>query len=504
MPAVTLAEMLAVEHQAISRGRSEEQLLDEAGKQLGIALGRHFSRPGTAIAYLGKGHNAGDAVVALGILREVFGWKVVVRHAFPRDQWATLLAKKHAELELAAEVELIDRLPDWRSMAKPLVILDGLLGCGGKGPLREPMLDLTEEIERLRQNAGARVASVDLPSGLDPDTGVAAHGAVRADVTFMIAHAKQGLLTGMATNHTGALALVPVEPLNTLKASFRSDLELISPQTMHFGKSPRPFAFHKGMAGRLAVVAGSQQYPGAAVLAATGALRGGGGLVTLHVPVAAYPIIASKCPPEIIVKSYESLAELRETDCDAWVIGCGLGPLPANETDRLLELISRNPAPAVLDADALNAIAASGKSGLLGHRHILTPHPGEFRRLAPQLTEMDREQSVREFVKNCPATLLLKGSRTLISQKGSPIWCNSTGTPAMAGGGQGDLLSGVIGAALARGMPPMEAAALSAWVCGRAAEIAMAEGGESEESLTPSDVARFLGRAFQDWRCGGR
>jgi NAD(P)H-hydrate epimerase len=320
----------------------------------------------------------------------------------------------------------------------------------------------------------------------------------------MIAHAKQGLLTGMAANHTGALALVPVDSLNNLKAPFVSDLELISPQTLHFGKSPRPFDFHKGMAGRVAVVAGSLQYPGAAVLAATGALRGGGGLVTLHVPVAAYPIIASKCPPEIIVKSYETLAELRESDCDAWVIGCGLGPLSSGETDRLMELFSRHPAPAVLDADALNAIAASGKSNLLQSRHILTPHPGEFRRLAPQLTGLDREQAVRSFVKNCPATLLLKGSRTLIANCESPLWCNSTGTPAMAGGGQGDLLSGVIGAGLAQGWVPMEAAARAAWSCGRAAEVAVIEGGESEESLTPSDVARYLGRAFEDWCCSGR
>lgn len=501
MPAVTLSEMLALEKEAISSGWSEEQLLDQAGTQLGIDIGRHFPRIGTVIAYIGKGHNAGDALVALGVLKHEFGWRIAVRHAFPPSELSPLLARKISHL---GEVEWLDRLPDWRSLPRPLILLDGLLGIGGRGPLRGSVAELAREMQWLRQNAGARVVSVDLPSGVDADSGAAMTGAVTADVTFMIAHAKRGLLCGNAANHAGALALVSVEALSCPSVRFQSDLELISPQTMNFGKSPRLFDFHKGMAGRVSVIAGSLLYPGAAVLAATGALRGGGGLVTLHVPESSYSTIASKCPAEIIVKTYQSFTELKTSSCDAWVIGCGLGQLSADVAAELMELISHHPAPAVLDADALNAIAANRASHLLQSRHIITPHPGEFRRLAPDLAGMDREQAVREFASSHSTTLLLKGSRTLIAQRSSPIWCNSTGTPAMAGGGQGDLLSGVIGANLARGMPPMEAAAYSAWVCGRAAEIALNQGDESEESLTPNDVAHNLGRSYQDWRCSMR
>ena len=160
--------------------------------------------------------------------------------------------------------------------------------------------------------------------------------------------------------------------------------------------------------------------------------------------------------------------------------------------------------PAVIDADALNLIARSGMTGILAERHVITPHPGEFRRLAPDLAGLPRESAARAFADRIPATLLLKGCRTLVTRRGQPLWCNATGHPGMATGGQGDLLAGVIGARLAIGDPPLEAAALAAWLCGRSAEIALNEPAISEESLTPSDVSRHLGGAFLDWKCTRR
>jgi len=313
----------------------------------------------------------------------------------------------------------------------------------------------------------------------------------------MIANAKRGLLAGHAAHATGALAVVPVEALT---AAGTGDMELISPQTMEFGKSRRPFDFHKGLAGRVTVLAGSTQYPGAAVLAATGALRGGAGLVTLYVPHQAAPVIAAKCPPEIIVCGYATPAEVKNSDFDALVIGCGIGGVDAATAASLLEIIADSPAPAVIDADALNLLARTGLSGILAKRHVITPHPGEFRRLAPDLDGQPRELAARAFADRHPATLLLKGCRTLVTRCGHPLWCNATGHPGMATGGQGDLLAGVIGARLAIGDPPPHAAALAAWLCGRSAEIALNSPDISQESLTPSDVARHLGGAFHDWQ----
>lgn len=494
MAAVTLSGMLAAEAAALAAGWTEERLLDLAGKSLGRALGRFFPNPGTCVGYLGKGHNAGDALVAMRVLRDQFGWKIAARKAFPIENCAPLTRRKWQELGLNAP---LDQAPAWRDLEAPLFLLDGLLGSGSTGTLREPLLTLAAEMEWLRQHAGARVAAVDLPSGIDADSGVSPPGSVTADITFMVGNAKCGLLAGHAANATGALALVP---LDALTAHGTGEIELIAPQTLEIAKFPRPFDFHKGMAGRVAVLAGSGKYPGAAVLAATGALRGGAGLITLHVPHQAAAMVAAKCPPEIIVRGYASPRELLNTDCDSLVVGCGIGELDAATAESLLDVIANFPAPAVIDADALNLIAKSGRTGILAERHVITPHPGEFHRLAPDLAELPREMAARAFADRSPATLLLKGCRTLVTRCGHPLWCNATGNPGMATGGQGDLLAGVIGARLASGALPLEAAALAAWLCGRAAEIALTEPGLSAESLTPSDVARHLGNAYLDWQ----
>jgi NAD(P)H-hydrate epimerase len=494
MAAITIAETRAVEATATAAGWSEEQLLNLAGERLGRAIGRYFPKPGSVIGYLGKGHNAGDALVALRILRDKFGWEIATRNAYPIEECAPLTRKKWQELGLASP---LDESPGWRDLPTPLVLLDGLLGSGTRGALRAPLVQLTAEMAALRQQAGARIAAVDLPSGIDPDSGRISPDTVIADVTFMIGNAKHGLLHGHAAPATGALALVPVEPLT---ADRPGDFELISPQTLDCGKSPRAFDFHKGMAGRVAVLAGSAAYTGAAVLAATGALRGGGGLVTLFVPDAARDTISTKCPPEIIVRGFHDPRELTVSAFDSWVIGCGLGEMDTRMKDGLLEWIAHSPAPTVLDADALNLIAMSRKTEIFRDNHLVTPHPGEFARLAPDLRDLPREEAARRFTDRLPATLLLKGCRTLVTRRGQPLWCNSTGTPGMATGGQGDLLAGVIGARLAIGDSPVDAAALGAWLCGRAAEVALHEKNLSEESLAPSDVLNFLGAAFRDWR----
>ena len=494
MATVTLSEMLAAEAAALADGWTEERLLDLAGERLGRALGRFFPTPGTIVAYLGKGHNAGDSLVALRVMRDEFGWQIATRNAFGLEDCAPLTRRKWQQLGLAAPLE---QAPAWRDSEGPLVLLDGLLGSGSAGALREPLLSLAAEIEWLRHHAGARVAAVDLPSGIDADTGVSSAGGVTAAITFMIGNAKRGLLTGHAAQVTGALALIPIEALTTMGGG---DLELIAPQTLEYAKSPRPFDFHKGLAGHVGVLAGSAQYPGAAVLAATGALRGGAGLITLHVPVQTAAVIASKCPPEIIVRGYASPHEWQDLPYDAWVVGCGLGTLDSATAASVLEWLARATVPTVIDADALNLLARSGHLAILSERHVITPHPGEFQRLAPDLAGCTRELAARAFADRTPATLLLKGCRTLVTGRGHPLWSNATVSPGMATGGQGDLLAGVLGARLASGAPPLAAAGLAAWLCGRAAELALDQPATSVESLTPSDVASHLGAAFRDWQ----
>ncbi len=197
------------------------------------------------------------------------------------------------------------------------------------------------------------------------------------------------------------------------------------------------------------------------------------------------------------------------SDCDSLVVGCGIGELDAATAASLLDLIANSPAPAVIDADALNLIAKSGKTGILAERHVITPHPGEFHRLAPDLAGLSREMAARAFADRIPATLLLKGCRTLVTRSGHPLWCNATGNPGMATGGQGDLLAGVIGARLAIGDTPLEAAALAAWLCGRAPKspspIRTSPKSRSPRATSPAtSAARFsIGKARADKKPNG-
>jgi len=498
MRAVTAEEMRGAEIAAMAAGWPQGNLLRLAGRRLGWAIGRFFPTAGTAVAYLGKGHNAGDAVVALGVLRDHFGWNILARPAFPESQWAPLLREVWQE---TGPISALTHEPHPAETKLPLLLIDGLAGIGLRGPLSEPMAAMVREIARLRNDLGAAVAAVDVPSGIDPDSGLPTGDAVIADATFSIGNLKSGLLKSVAVDFTGALSLVPLEPLT---AHGSGSLSAITPQSMPRLLRPRPHETHKGNSGRLAILAGSSEYPGAAILCATAALRAGAGLVFLHVPDDALDSIIPRCPPEIIVRSIRSPEELFAEQADAFVVGCGLGTWAHRNAAQLVRSICNEQRPVVIDADALNAIAESGGLDSLGPHHVLTPHPGEFHRLAPHLTSLPREEAVAAFAQHCHGTLLLKGARSLICQTVVDIRVNTTGHPGMAKGGQGDWLAGIIGALLAAGQPPLEAACLGAWIAGRCGELGAWHHGHSQESLCPADFSHWMGRAFRDWKQAGR
>lgn len=492
MSTVTTQQMREIEQRAMDSGISEAELMDRAGVALGRAIGNQYREVGTAVAYVGKGHNGGDALIALRVLQEEFGWQIGVRSGFRVDEWAYLTQAQWDELD--AE-DLLEKGFE-KHVHAPLLLIDGLLGIGAKGALRDSLLQMAKEMNRLRNECGATVISVDLPSGVDPDSGEIFPGAVVADRTYMIAAAKRGLLFAQAANATGQFAMVEVE---ALRPDAGGEMELICPQSMRFGKSPRPFDFHKGMAGRVGIVAGSEDFSGAALLAALGAIRAGAGLVTLYVRSVIHDSIISRLPMEVMLKRCDFPEQLLEENLDAIVIGPGLGEMGQDFTYGLSRLIVKPRVPTVIDADGLNFMA---QHGLKTHKlHVLTPHPGEFGRLAPNLSQIDRENAARQFVENNDAVLLLKGARTIVAKAGEPLRINSTGTPAMSNGGQGDLLSGVIGALLAGGMDAFDAAALGAWLCGHAAELSQAKMGDV---CIASDTAVRLGEAMRNWRRGGR
>jgi NAD(P)H-hydrate epimerase len=495
-PIVSAAEMRAAEEAAFARGVEVEALMDQAGAAVACAVQKFFPRPGQCIVFAGKGHNGGDALVAAECLQRE-GWKVETRLPFPESDCSELTRKKLAALRdaesgrglSAPTVAAPRRLP-------PFIILDGLLGVGTKALLREPIRATARELNRIRLERNAVVFAVDLPTGLNSDTGEADPDSVVADFTLSIGFAKHGLIADNVVDFVGRIEVLPLPDLETGGA--RNEIMATPPALA--GLIPRrKFGAYKNQCGRIAVVAGSKGFVGAGLMTASGALRAGAGLVELFVPEDVYEIAASAAPPEVMVKATRAYKDLPNEKIDVWAVGPGLGNAHAA---RIRDLIARVEQPMVVDADGLNVLAEEIEvlNRCRGPR-LLTPHPGEMQRLvAPG--KMARAGLARSFCEHFPVTLLLKGSRTIVAQRDQPLSFNCTGNPGMATGGMGDVLAGVCAGLIGQGMSLYDAARVGAWLCGRSAELAIFHGNSTEQTLLPSDVLDNLGRAFIDLEVG--
>jgi ADP-dependent NAD(P)H-hydrate dehydratase / NAD(P)H-hydrate epimerase len=524
LPILTSAQMRAAEEAAFARGVEVEALMDEAGTGVAQAITRFFRKPGKCIVFAGKGNNAGDALVAAERLRRL-GWKIEVRLAFQEADCSGLMRKKLESLRrrrpeiLGATpprgvgtdhgvilVELWGEAADQLSAAQeaiatetylgtaaPLIILDGLLGLGAKPPLRDPIRAACRSINHLRTTRGAYVFAVDLPTGLDGDSGKADRDCVIADFTVTIGFAKPGLLADDALNFVARLEVVH---LDELRSPEKKPKEVVAaPPALRELLPRRKFSTYKNQCGRIGVVAGSRGFIGAALMTSQAALRAGAGLVEVFVPEEIYEIVASAAPMESMVKPLRSYRDLLKEKADVWAVGPGLGKSHAAE---ILELIEKAKQPMVIDADGLNILAE--KTSTLKHckgKRLLTPHPGEMKRLLPDEKET-RAKTATKFCQRFPVTLLLKGSRTIVAERDRPLSYNTTGNPGMATGGMGDILTGVCAGLAGQGLSLYDAARLGAWLCGRAAEIAIFNGSQSEQSLLPRDILDQLGQAFDE------
>ncbi len=493
---LTCAEMKALEARAFADGISAERLMEEAGAEIAAAVRQFFPHPGKCVVAFGKGHNGGDALVAARLLA-ARGWQIEQRPAFEPAVWSALTARKHREL--------LDERPETTALVRlgkgqALIVLDGLLGIGAGGALREPIRGAAREINRLRAEENAHVFALDLPTGLGGDSGAADADCVVADFTLTIGFAKRGLLADAATRFVGRLAVLPLAELSA-RAEENSTREMaVTARELAALLPRRHFEMHKGECGRVGIVAGSAGLTGAAVMTAEACVHAGAGLVTLYVTPEIWPVVASRIAPEVMVKAVASYREAIDARHDVLAIGPGLGTGRAEE---VLELIERAPQPMVVDADALNILAT--RPDLLARcagPRLLTPHPGEMARLDPATATRPRGETVADFTARFPATLLLKGARTLIGERGRALSYNTTGNPGMATGGMGDVLTGVCAALAGQGLALYDAARLGAWLCGRAAELAVFSGVESEESLSATHVIARLGEACKNLRAG--
>jgi NAD(P)H-hydrate epimerase len=492
MPILTSAEMRAAEEAAFARGVQVEALMDKAGAGVAQIVTNFFPKPGTCIVFAGKGHNGGDALVAAQQLKRV-GWMIDIRLPFTENDCSELTRKKLLALRAA---ESWHRHPADRELAGGqchTIILNGLLGVGATPPLREPIRAACRSINQLRRNKGAYVFAVDLPTGLDADSGKTDRDCVIADFTVTIGFAKAGLIADGALNYVGRMEVVP---LDELRPTERKSNEVIASPPAFCGLLPRrEYSAYKNQFGRIGVVAGSKGFVGAALMTSQGALRAGAGLVEVFVPEEIYEIIASAAPMEAMVKPVRSYHDLLKQKPDVWAVGPGLGKSRAAE---VLELIEKARQPMVIDADGLNIL--SEKISALRHckgERLLTPHPGEMKRLFPDHKKM-RAEIATKFCHRFRVTLLFKGSRTIVAERDRPLSYNTTGNPGMATGGMGDVLTGVCAGLAGQGLSLYDAARVGAWLCGRAAEMAIFNEGQSEQSLLPRDVLDHLGEAFKE------
>jgi len=359
------------------------------------------------------------------------------------------------------------------------LMVDALLGTGLNSDIR----GLYRRAVQTMNAASAPVVAVDIPSGLDSNRGIILGEAVRADLTVTFGLPKIGQVLYPGREHVGRLVLVDISIPNRFIEEERIEQALLTPQTVQ-APPPRAADAHKGHAGRLFVLAGAPGKTGAAALTSLAAVRAGAGLVTLGVPRSLNPILEAKITepmtwplPETDDRtlSLQAFPEILKQLEGQSALALGPGLSTHSETvDLVLRLVEACPVPAVLDADALNAV--SRDPGVLNKARvplILTPHPGEMARLAGgsiQDIQNDRLGVARRFALTHHVVLVLKGARTLVAFPDGSAFVNTTGNPGLAGGGTGDVLTGIIAAFLARGMTAGEAAKSGVYLHGLAGD----------------------------------
>ena len=508
LPVFTAAEMRALDARAIRElGIPGPRLMDHAGTGAAGLIARWLApiRGKTVVVVCGKGNNGGDGfVVARRLKARGAAVRVLLvgRRAEVRGDAADALGRWRGRVE---EVEEPSGFA--RALGGADVIVDALLGTGVSGAARGPAAAAIEAINRAGAG-GVPVVALDLPSGLDSDRGALPGPTVKAWRTVTFAGLKRSLLLAPAAAQAGVvdIADIGVSAEETRRGITTWRLEATD---VRGSFPPRDRDAHKGRFGHLLVVAGSLGKTGAAVLAGRAALRSGVGLCTIAAPASQQPIVAAQAPeymtealPETVaqslsLKARDRIAELARR-MDAVALGPGLSLDPeAQELAR--GLIRELPRPMVVDADALSALA--GHLDLLRHAagpRALTPHPGEMARMLGttiEAVQADRIEVTRTFAREHGVAVALKGAGTVIAGPDGHVAINPTGNPGMAKGGSGDVLTGIVGALLAREIEPAAALQAGCYVHGLAADVAGRDRGEY--GMLASDIIESLPAALR-------
>lgn len=464
-PVLSVAQMRKWEKASWAAGRNEAEVISRVG-HLVTARARQMTRPADLIVVLaGKGHNGDDA-----------------RH--------TGQNLNDREVSLINVTDPKAGLEEFRTQLslEPSLIIDGLFGIGLDRPLDNAWIKLVEEINR----AAAPILAIDVPSGLNADTGEPLGAAIRAAVTLTLGAPKRGLVLAKAWPYVGRLevepdiGLVPGPPAAELQWTLADDFWSFPPG--------RPVDGHKGTFGHLVILAGSSGYHGAAVLAARGALQARPGLVTVMTPEQVYIPVASQLQAAM-VHPWKPRAGIPET-CTTVLVGPGLAsPALSDEFKKdVIRLWTEMQTPVIADASALDWLPAGGARAQA--LRLITPHPGEAARLlntSNAAVQTNRPKAAYDLSRrhgNC--WVALKGCQTLVSREAGPQFINSTGNPYLGQGGTGDVLAGYLGGLLAQpGLQgdPLKTIRYAIWQHGAAADYLSSR----KRTWTVEDLVQNLG-----------
>lgn len=515
MKLVTAEQMRSIDRETIDhQGIPADQLMENAGRGIAEKLQSlviDASSGDTVTIFCGKGNNGGDGFVVGRYLYQA-GAKVIIYFLGPLDK---LSKDARLNFDRAAgvgvdltELNSIDELP---SELDTNYIIDAIFGTGFTGAPRGLTAELIDYINLQPQ----RTIAIDLPSGLNADNGQHEGGAVQADYTCTLALPKFGLFVTPGRELAGAVITVPIGIPDEVVAGIDLKVDLITPERVAALIPERKPDGHKGDFGKLFMLAGSTGMTGAAAMASKSALRSGCGMVKVGCPHTALPLIAASVLeattwplPDIARKgalALRALGEVRKLAAqhDAVALGPGIGT--HHETSELIRrFVTELEQPLVLDADGLNALV--GHTDLLAQSKVppvLTPHPGEFCRLA-ELDAVPRDiheriQTAQEFANEHKVILVLKGSPTIIADLDGDSFLNPTGNAGMATGGSGDVLTGVIGSFLAQGVRAIDAAVIGVYVHGLAGDLAADQ--LTQRSVIAGDLIDYLSEAFETLGC---
>lgn len=454
-------------------GLPDTQLMDVAGHALGrTAL--QMMAPGTrAVIVTGGGNNGGDGYATARHLLAA-GVSVEVHAVGKLDRLPEAAAHHLAALRRAG----VEPQPfSAERLAQAHLIIDALLGVGARGAPRPPLPEVIEAINA----SGVPVLAADVPSGF----------AVRARRTLCLGATKYECVVYPGAEFAGEVSADPIGTPPAAWDGLQPDLGLLEAADVAALLPLRPPTGHKGTFGKVAVVAGSRAYSGAALMAAQGALRSGAGLIFLAVPEDAVPLVAGRVP-EVIIRSYNSLSDLLSS-VDAVALGSGLGRDDAAQRV-VTEVLTSWHGPLVVDADGL---ALAGLEGLRA-ASVITPHPGEAARLLGLSTkevQADRLAAARRLARETGSVAVLKGARTLVALDADTVRVNPTGNSGLGTGGTGDVLTGLVGGLLAQGLRASDAALAGVYLHGLAGDLAAGRLGR--RGMGSSDVAAMLPEAYR-------